>query len=71
MRSRTLEVSSHAPAMTVLKAWKLYGSVTERPAKKGSGQAKDCVEVIDVPQLLVRSVALKAARPNGAGAGAD
>ncbi|MGH3149990.1 MAG: heterodisulfide reductase-related iron-sulfur binding cluster, partial [Streptosporangiaceae bacterium] len=43
-------------------------------AKKGSGEAKDSLEVIDVAQLLVRSVALKAASPagastNGAGAG--
>ncbi len=38
-------------------------------AKKGSGQAKDSLEVIDVAQLLARSVALKAASPNGASAG--
>ncbi len=37
-------------------------------AKKGSGEAKDSLEVIDVAQLLVRSVALKAASPNGSGA---
>jgi Fe-S oxidoreductase len=37
-------------------------------AKKGSGEAKDSLEVIDVAQLLVRSVALKAASPNGASA---
>ncbi len=37
-------------------------------AKKGSGEAKDTLEVIDVAQLLVRSVALKAASPNGSGA---
>jgi Fe-S oxidoreductase len=35
-------------------------------AKKGSGEAKDSLEVIDVAQLLVRSVALKAASPSGA-----
>ncbi len=38
-------------------------------AKKGSGEAKDSLEVIDVAQLLVRSVTLKAASPNGAAAG--
>ncbi len=37
-------------------------------AKKGSGEAKDTLEVIDVAQLLVRSVALKAASPDGTGA---
>ena len=37
-------------------------------AKKGSGEAKDSLEVIDVAQLLVRSVALKAASPSGASA---
>jgi Fe-S oxidoreductase len=40
-------------------------------AKKGSGETKDSIEVIDVAQLLVRSVALKAASPNGADTDAD
>ncbi len=38
-------------------------------AKKGSGQAKDNLEVIDVAQLLVRSVALKNAANDSSSAG--
>jgi Fe-S oxidoreductase len=34
-------------------------------AKKGSGEAKDTLEVIDVAQLLVRSVAVETATPDG------
>ena len=37
-------------------------------AKKGSGEAKDTLEVIDVAQLLVRSVAVETASPDGTGA---
>jgi len=40
-------------------------------AKKGCGEIKDSVEVIDVAQLLVRSVARKAASLNGADTDAD
>jgi hypothetical protein len=40
-------------------------------AKKGSGEIRDSVEVIDVAQLLVRAVARKAASPNGADTDAD
>ncbi len=36
-------------------------------AKKGSGEAKESLEVIDVAQLLARSVALKRPAANGAG----
>ena len=38
-------------------------------AKKGSGQAKDSLEVIDVAQLLVRSVALRNAANDSSSAG--
>ena len=39
-------------------------------AKKGSGEAKDSLEVIDVAQLLARSVALKRPAANGSDGGA-
>jgi hypothetical protein len=37
-------------------------------AKKGSGEAKESLEVIDVAQLLARSVALRRPPANGDGA---
>ena len=39
-------------------------------AKKGSGEAKESLEVIDVAQLLARSVALQRPPVNGSGSGA-
>jgi hypothetical protein len=57
---------SPPPACT---AWSC--SAMRVAAKKGSGEIKDSVEVIDVAQLLVRSVARKAASPNGADTDAD
>jgi len=53
-------ISTSCPYCLVM----LGDAVAEK--KKGSGQAKDSLEVIDVAQLLVRSVALKEASPNGA-----
>ena len=38
-------------------------------AKKGSGEAKESLEVIDVAQLLARSVAPHRPAANGAGGG--
>jgi Fe-S oxidoreductase len=38
-------------------------------AKKGSGEAKESLEVVDVAQLLVRSVAAPAGVDSGAGCG--
>jgi hypothetical protein len=38
-------------------------------AKKGSGEAKESLEVIDVAQLLARSVALQRPPVNGSGSG--